>query len=209
MTDSTYTHLAIVADRSGSMKSIAGDMNDGLREFLDAQGKLEGKLAVDVVTFDGIVETLIASGAVSDIPHPLIAPRGVTALNDAIGTTISDLGSRFEKMKEDERPGKVIVLIITDGMENSSREYSSEQVKKLVTQQQDEWGWDFVFLGANIDSFSVGGSLGVSRGGTLNYDATAQGVSSVLLTASEYVTRSRTSTVRPDLTQIAKEQEGQ
>jgi len=191
MTDATYTHLAVVADRSGSMANIAKDMNGGLETFLTEQDALAGKLKVDIVTFDTTVETPVIDGTVSDVTFPVIVPRGGTALNDALGETIVKLGERFAALDEDSRPGKVLVLVITDGYENSSREFSAEQVKELVTKQQDEWDWEFVFLGANIDAFAVGGGYGINAGGTLNYTASAAGVASALRSAGEYVTTSR------------------
>lgn len=192
MVDEKYTHIAVIADRSGSMSSIAEDMNGGLKTFLEEQDQLEGILLLDVTIFDTQVEQIVRNGTVSDVVFPVIIPRGGTALNDAIGVTVNSLGEQFSKMAEDTRPGKVIVLVITDGMENSSREYTAPQIKELVTRQQDEWEWDFVFLGANIDSFAVGGGYGMHAGGTLNYESTSAGVASVLRAASEYVTTSRT-----------------
>lgn len=191
MVNSSYTHLAVIADRSGSMFSIAEDMNGGLETFLKEQDALEGTLLVDITVFDGSVEQTVTDGKVEDIAFPIIVPRGSTALNDAMGITITSLGERFAKMDEDERPGKVIVLVITDGHENSSREYTASQVKDLVTRQQDEWNWEFVFLGANIDSFAVGGGYGVNAGSTLNYTADSAGVASALRSASAYVSTTR------------------
>lgn len=191
MVDSKYTHLAVIADRSGSMASIADDMNGGLKTFLEEQDALDGILLVDITIFDGSVDQIVTDGKVKDVTFPVIVPRGSTALNDAMGITINSLGERFAKMDEIARPGKVIVLVITDGYENSSREYTSQQIKELVTRQQDEWKWDFVFLGANIDSFAVGGGYGVRGGSTLNYTADAAGVASALRSASAYVTTSR------------------
>lgn len=191
MVDQNYTHLAIIADRSGSMRSIADDMNEGLKTFLEDQAKVEGTLRVDVVTFDSTVEIVAANSKVEDITHPIIKPRGTTALNDAIGFTIDRLGDFFRKLDEIERPGKVIILVVTDGMENASKEFKNSDIKKMVTEQQDTWKWDFVFLGANIDSFSVGGGYGFVQGSTLNYTASTAGVSSVLRSATAYVTTSR------------------
>jgi uncharacterized protein YegL len=173
------------------MVTIANDMNGGLQEFLKTQDELEGKLKVDIVTFDTLVETPVENGSVSDVTFPVIVPRGGTALNDALGATIARLGERFAAQPEDERPGKVLVLVITDGHENASREYSTESIKKLVTRQQDEWNWEFVFLGANIDSFAAARDYGIHDGSTLNYAATGAGVASALRSAGTYVTTSR------------------
>lgn len=195
MTDEKYTHIAVIADRSGSMSTIAKDMNGGLEEFLKEQAEFDGTLLVDITTFDGEVETIAEDAKASEVSHPIIVPRGSTALNDAIGVTIAKLGERFAKLEESQRPGKVIVMVVTDGGENSSREYTTAQVKELVTRQQDEWKWEFMFLGANIDSFNVAGGYGIAKGSTINYAASAAGASSVLRSAGEYVTRTRSGLV--------------
>jgi len=191
MTDEKYTHIAVIADRSGSMSTIAKDMNGGLEEFLKEQAEFDGTLLVDITTFDGSVETVAKGVKASEVSHPIIVPRGMTALNDAIGITVANLGERFAKLEESQRPGKVIVMVVTDGGENSSSEYTTEKVKELVTRQQDEWKWEFLFLGANIDSFNVAGGYGILRGSTINYEASAAGANSVIATASAYVTRTR------------------
>lgn len=206
MVDSTYTHISVIADRSGSMFSIADDMNGGLRTFLKEQNELDGKLTVDVTTFDRFVETLVADASVSEVPHTVIHPRGSTALNDAIGSTVTELGTRLATMPEEERPATVIVVVITDGMENSSVKYTTEDVRKLVTRQQDEWNWNFVFLGANIDSFNVGGSYGMRKGGTLNYVPNTEGVNDMLRSVGAYVSSTRAG-VETTISDVANKQE--
>lgn len=191
MTRSDYTHLAVVADRSGSMYSIVDDMNNGLESFLKEQDKLDGKLLVDIVTFDTHVTTEANDALVASVEFPIIKPRGSTALLDAIGTTVTSLGQKLEKLDEDERPGKVIVMVVTDGGENASREYTGDQVKKLVEAQTNDYSWEFMFLGANIDSFAVAGDLGFARGGTINYTADSGGTQSVLRSAMAYVSNTR------------------
>lgn len=195
MTDSTYTHLALIADRSGSMWSIEQDMNGAIHELLTTQDAEEGTLKVDIVTFDNLVETVLEDGAAKDVQHPVIRHRGSTSLNDAIGQTVAKLGERLALKPEDERPGKVILVIVTDGGENSSQEYTTEAVKKLVEQQQKDYSWEFVFLGANIDAFSVAGGYGISKGSTLQYTANAAGANSAIAVASSYVTRTRSGLV--------------
>jgi uncharacterized protein YegL len=192
MTNPDYTHIAVIADRSGSMFGISKDMNDGLRSFLEEQNLFPGKLLVDITTFDGQVEQVLTDGSVEDVAHPIINPRGSTALLDAIGVTVTSLGERLAKLDEDERPGKVIVMIVTDGQENSSQEYTNTKIKELVTQQQDQYQWNFLFLGANIDSFAVAGAWGISKGSTINYTASTTGTQSVLRSASAYVGATRT-----------------
>lgn len=195
MTDSSYTHIAVVADRSGSMATIEKDMNGGLKTFLEDQRKEPGTLTVDITTFDTTVETPNKWAAVDDIKFPVIVPRGGTALYDALGQTVVSLGESLAALPEERRPGKVIVLVVTDGQENSSREYrgkpGADAVKALVETQREDFQWEFIFLGANIDSFDVAGGLGFAQGSTINYGANSGDVSNVLRAASAYVTTTR------------------
>lgn len=188
MTNPTLTHIAVIADRSGSMWNLADDMNGGLKEFLREQDKLPGTLKVDVTTFDSVVETPYYDADVSQVKFPVIVPRGSTALYDAIGQTVVALGERLAARHEDERPGKVLVVVVTDGQENASQEYVGQQgadrIKELVERQQDEYQWGFVFLGANIDSFAVGGGLGFRTDSVLDYAATPEGTTSMLRSVS-------------------------
>ena len=105
-----------------------------------------------------------------------LEPRGSTALLDAMGKAIALIGSRLKTKPESERPGKVVVLVITDGHENASREWKREDVKKAVEHQREKYNWQFAFLGANIDSFAEAGALGIARGTTANYEANTKGV---------------------------------
>lgn len=188
MTNSNYAHTLLILDNSGSMHGIAGDMNGALKQFIEDQKKnFKGKLLFDVVRFDHHVE--YAEHGSTDPKGPFIVPRGSTALLDGIGFGVTGLGDELAKLPEDERPGKVVVVVVTDGFENASREYTNETVKDLVKEQTDKYGWDFVFLGANIDSFAVAGGLGFAKGSTINYAATGAGAESVIATASAYVTR--------------------
>lgn len=191
MTNPDFTYLSLVLDRSGSMSNIAGDMNGGIAHLLKEQAALPGKLLVDVTTFDSVIERPFVGAKAEDIPINLIIPRNMTALLDATGTAIAELGEKLAALPEDERPGTVIVVVVTDGIENASKEYSAEQIKELVTKQETEFGWKFVFLGANIDSFGVGGNLGYARGSTMNYDASAAGVRGATVSVSSYLSRTR------------------
>lgn len=195
MTDSQYTHIAVVADRSGSMSSIEKDMNGGLQTFLAEQAKEPGTLVVDITTFDTQIETPFEDASVADIKFPVIVPRGGTALYDAIGQTVVRLGEKFAALEEDKRPGKVLVIVVTDGQENSSKEYrgkeGAEAIKALVERQQDEYQWGFVFLGANIDSFAVGGGLGFRADATMDFVASSAGVGGLTRSLSGYTSAYR------------------
>lgn len=191
MTDQSLTHLAFIVDRSGSMHSIAGDMNGAIRALLADQAALDGGVLVDITTFDDKIEHPFIGVRPDDVKTDVIQPRGSTALNDAIGKTVTELGERLAARDEEDRPGKVIVIIVTDGFENASREWTAPAIKELVERQTSEWSWEFLFLGANIDSFAAGASYGIAGTHTLNYAANRDGTQSVVSAASSYMTRSR------------------
>lgn len=190
--DLEYTHLALVIDRSGSMTTIKDDMEGGIKTLLDEQAALPGTLLIDVTTFDTTVEFPYSDVTAKDIKtEGLIVPRGGTALFDGVGKTITRLGEKLAKLDEDDRPAHVLVVIVTDGQENSSVEWSQANLKKSIQEQTEKFSWDFIFLGANIDSATVGGGFGLNAAQTMNYTADADGTSSVLRSASAYVTQTR------------------
>lgn len=191
MTDQDYSHIALVLDRSGSMAGIASDMDGGVKTFLEDQLKLPGTFTVDVTLFDNKIEKPHDNAAVADITWPLIKPRGGTALYDAVGSTIVSLGEKLAALPEERRPENVIVVIVTDGYENSSVDWSGTKVAELIKEQEEKWNWNFVFLGANIDAFAEGSKFGISKGNSLGYVADSQGVAFAAAAASTYVTRTR------------------
>lgn len=193
MTNPDLTHIAFVVDRSGSMQFIKDDMNGGIKSLLAEQINQPGDLTVSVVTFDTSIEepyVFIPAQDVIDGPD-IIVPRGGTALLDAIGVTVTRTGEVLAHRDEDDRPGKVIIVVVTDGMENSSQEWKIDAIKALVEKQQNDYGWEFVFLGANMDAVQVGGSFGFRKGSTITYAANAGGTDSVLRSAGGYISKSR------------------
>jgi uncharacterized protein YegL len=179
MTDATYTHMALIVDRSGSMYGIQGDMNGAIRELLAKQAQEPGGLLVDITTFDSEIEFPYVDTRPDDVKGDIIEARGTTALLDAIGVTIARLGKKFSLMKEEDRPGTVIVVIVTDGMENSSTEYTRPQIKAMVEEQTTKWNWTFMYLAANVDAFATGQGMGFAKGQTIAYAASAVGTSNV------------------------------
>lgn len=196
MTDQNYTHLMMVVDRSGSMSLIEKDMNGGIKTLLEEQAKEPGKIVVDIVTFDTVIEHPYQGVAPGDVKGPVIIPRGGTALNDATGYSIVELGERLAKMPEEERPGLVMVVIVTDGEENSSREYTKDQVKALVKRQTDEWGWHFIYLAANVDAFETGAQYGYAKGSTMNFAPSSAGVANTYAVAGSTVSNLRANNSR-------------
>ena len=191
MTDPDLTYLSLIVDRSGSMASVAGEMNGAIKAFLDNQDRQPGRLRVDVTTFDDIIKLKADGIPAAEIRHPLIKPRGATALYDAMGSAIQHLGAKLADTPEEARPGTVIVLVVTDGAENASVEWTGEKVRALVEQQTTVYGWQFVFLGANIDSRTVGGNLGFAPDSTMDWDANADGVAAALGALDAYSSSAR------------------
>lgn len=195
MTDKNYTHVCFVVDRSGSMSNIARDMDGGIKQLLNEQAKLPGYVVVDIITFDDRVEHLYRGVRPDDVKGDLIVPRGSTALNDALATSIIALGERFAAMDESERPENVIVVVVTDGGENASKEYGggdgTARVKELVRLQQEKYNWEFLFLATGIDAFGAASGYGIDKGNTISFDATEQGTHSVTRSASAYMSAYR------------------
>lgn len=189
MTNSNYTHLAVVVDRSGSMWSIQEDMRGALNELFKAQAELPGTCLVDYVQFDNEIETVFENRGVSKA-EAVLEPRGSTSLLDAIGKTVTNLGKKLANLPEELRPGTVIVAIVTDGGENSSREWKSDAVKELVERQQSEWNWEFLFLGANMDAVETAAGFGIGAQSALTYDTSNTGAA--VAAASGYIATTRT-----------------
>ena len=204
MTNSNLTHIGVIIDRSGSMYLIKKDTEGGLSSFIEEQKKQPGDVRVSLAQFDNEYELVYDSVPLDDVKYQL-RPRGATALHDAIGRFVTDLGENFANQKENDRPDKVIVLIMTDGMENSSVDWNNESVKKLITQQQDEWSWEFVFMGANIDSITTAKAMGIATTNSIDYGTTRDGVQNVFAAASSYVSTTRSGLANTGFTQEQRE----
>lgn len=170
------TDITVILDRSGSMSTIAKDMEGGLNTFFNAQKELTGECTASLVQFDDHYDIIFKNIPVKDVPVVQLVPRGWTALYDAIGKTISAKGVELAALPESERPEKVIVVIITDGQENSSKEYNSKMVNDMITLQQDTYKWEFVFLGANQDAIKTATNLGINVNNAMTYAASSKGV---------------------------------
>jgi uncharacterized protein YegL len=200
--------IAVVLDRSGSMYKLVEDTIGGYNEFLAEQKEVDGEANLTLVLFDDQYEVLHDGydlRLAPELTKKQYFTRGWTALYDAFGKTINNMAARIAKMPDDKRPDKVIVVVTTDGEENSSREYSSDQVKSLVEEKEKE-GWEFMFFGANIDSFSVGGALGVNSIRTMNYDASGVGTKGMYSSMTSMVTNSRAD-MNADARQVIKKDE--
>lgn len=192
-----HTELVCIIDRSGSMESIKDDAIGGFNSFLESQRGVPGTASVTLVLFDDryeVVHENVDLKVIENLTDKTFVPRGMTALLDAVGKTINTIGERLSKTDEDQRPEKVMVCILTDGMENSSKEFSREKIKEMVNHQRDKYKWEFSFLAANQDAFCEAGKIGIKEEFTSGFLATAKGTRDVLRTMGAYATSYRTNT---------------
>ncbi|MBP7278673.1 MAG: VWA domain-containing protein [Sedimentibacter sp.] len=188
------TELVFILDRSGSMSGLETDTIGGFNSMLERQKKESGEAFVTTVLFDDKYEVLhdrYDIKGVNLLTEKEYYVRGSTALLDAIGITINNIGKALSDTKEEDRPGKVLFVIITDGMENSSREFSYEKVKKMVEHQKSKYSWDFIFLGANIDAIKTANSFGISADMATNFVSDSAGTQLNYKIVSEVVSSFR------------------
>lgn len=191
-------NIAVVMDASGSMSPLKNDTIKGFNGFLEGQRSLPGEATLTLCVFNTHSELLYESESIKTV-HNLTEkdykPGGGTALLDAIGKTIDSTEKKIAAMKDEDRPSKVLFMIITDGEENSSRSYKIEMVKEMVTNHQQEAApWQFIFVGAQgIDAISVGGSFGVVANNAVMYDASAIGTNNMYESMTRGTTNYRAS----------------
>lgn len=191
MTDPQRTLIAVLLDRSGSMESIKSDTEGGFDAFIAEQSRQPGHATVTLAQFDTEYEVVYANRPIDDVPPLQLQPRGMTALYDGVGRLITDVGAELARLPEAERPGHVIVVVLTDGHENSSVEWTHEAVGAAIKRQESEFSWYFVFLGANMDAVAVGARMGFAPDRSMTYDASDVGVVSAMASATGYVSRQR------------------
>lgn len=174
MTQDNYTHLTFVIDRSGSMQALAADMTGGVNTMIQEQFAEAGRLTVTLVDFDNDYNTVMR---MADKPFEYrLVPRGNTALLDAVGAEIIRTGEDLAALPEDERPGRILFVVVTDGEENSSREFDLERVKELIATQREQFEWQFQFLGAEESAWQAD-QLGMRRS---RFNASREGSSAVM-----------------------------
>ena len=185
--------IAVVVDESGSMDQVRADAIGGFNSFLTEQQALPGAANLTLVKFNTAVEKIYDGSdikGVKPLDESTYHPDGFTALYDAVGETIDSIGRRLSAMPEDQRPGKVVVAILTDGQENSSKKYTQSKIKEMVDHQTGVYSWNFMFLGANQDAWASGGAIGISN--CLQYAANPAGTRCAYGATSNYVKSIRT-----------------
>ncbi len=191
--NTNLTEIIFLLDRSGSMGGFESDTIGGFNAFIEKQSEVPGETIVTTVLFDDRYEILWNGISAKEIKltEKEYYVRGMTALLDAVGKTILDVGNRLSQTQENERPGKVIFVITTDGMENSSKEFSHERVKKLIKQQREKYNWEFIFLGANIDAPKEAETIGINRDDAYGYEVSEAGIQKMYSVINETVTKRR------------------
>lgn len=196
MTDKNLTEIVVIIDRSGSMFGLVNETIGGFNSFLNEQKKnTTGKVKLSLIQFDDqyqIDYDGVDINDVKDLTNETYIPRGYTALLDAVGKTIVTVGERLATIPEEERPGQVIFLIITDGAENSSKEYKAPgRVADMVKHQTDKYNWTFTFMGGGSAAFEQAKYIGICADNAYIYSANAKGTANVYTSFSNGVSRRR------------------
>ena len=182
------TEVVFILDRSGSMAGLESDTIGGFNGLLAKQKQEEGEAYISTVLFDDRCEVIYDRVAVDKI-EPMTDKqyyvRGCTALLDAVGEAIHHIGNIHKYAREEDRPEKTLFVIITDGYENASRRYDYAKVKAMIEHQQEKYGWEFLFLGANIDAAAEARKMGIRKERAVRYENDEQGVSKNFEAVSE------------------------
>jgi uncharacterized protein YegL len=190
------TELVFILDRSGSMAGLEDDTIGGFNAMLQKQKKEPGEALVSTVLFDDVSQVIHDRVDLREI-RPLTGNeyfvRGCTALLDAVGGAIHHIGNVHKYIREEDRPKKTLFVITTDGMENASREYTYPRLKKMIQRQKEKYGWEFIFLGANIDAVKEAARFGIHADCAANYHADSQGTGVIYKAVSQAVCELRAS----------------
>lgn len=196
------TEVVFILDRSGSMRGLEADTIGGFNSMIEKQKKEEGEAYISTVLFDDRTEVLydrVAVGKVEPMNDRQYYVRGCTALLDALGGAIHHIANIHKYAREEDRPEKTLFIITTDGMENASRIYTYDKVKKMVEEEKEKYGWEFLFLGANIDAIEVAGRFGIGADRAINYECDSKGTALNYQVLSDTVSAVRRSKSRAEM----------
>ena len=189
-TKNNITELVFILDRSGSMSGLEGDTIGGFNAMIQKQKKEEGEAFVSTILFDNVSEVLHDRIKLKDVPEMTdedYTVRGCTALIDAIGGAIRHIGNIHKYARKEDVPAHTMFIITTDGQENANQRYGSDEVKKMIEHQKEKYGWEFLFIGANIDAVETAANFGIGRNRAVNYRADQQGTQILYDTVAETV----------------------
>ena len=188
------TEIVFILDRSGSMSGLEADTIGGYNSLIEKQKKEEGEVLVSTVLFDDQAEVLhdrVSLDHIRPMTDKEYYVRGCTALLDALGGAIHHIGNVHKYAREEDRPEKTLFIITTDGQENASRRYTYDKVRHMVERQKEKFGWEFLFLGANIDAISAAKRVGISEDRAVNYHCDSEGTAVNYKVLSATVSRVR------------------
>jgi len=186
------TDITVVLDTSGSMQSIKKDMEGAFNTFIKTQAELPGdECVVSLYSFNSECNLEYMTKPITLVPKLEIVPRGCTALYDAMHRAMRDTGTRLASMAEENRPARVVFVVITDGEENSSKTVTSGEVRAAVERQQSVYNWQFLYLGANQDAFCASHRMGFQSYATKGYEASSAGVAAMFCNVSDALTSYR------------------
>lgn len=167
-----YTHITVVLDRSGSMEQIRQATVDGFNEFVNGQKSVPGTATLSLIGFDDKYEVWKDFEPIEKVgPLDRFEPRGMTALWDSMARAINQTGETLASMSDDAKPSKVLVVTITDGLENQSKVHTAETLKSIITHQREQYQWEFVFIGANQDAVVTAAKINIPRQSAMTYEA--------------------------------------
>lgn len=178
MTKENFTMISVILDSSGSMYSLAADSIKNFNTFLSEQKAAPEEAAFTLCTFNtdySLVHDFVKLAHVPELNNKVYKPQGSTALLDALGATINSVGAKLAALSEDERPSKVIFLIITDGQENASKLFNKAQIKSMIEHQTNTYNWNFIFMGSHLDAISDAAAIGINSTHSMSYDASSSG----------------------------------
>ena len=190
------TEIVFILDRSGSMAGLEGDTIGGFNAMIETQKGEPGEALVSTVLFDNVSEVIhdrVDIQKIEPMTRKEYYVRGCTALLDAVGKAIHHIGNVHKYAREEDRPEKTLFVITTDGMENASRKYSYDWLKAMIQRQKEQYGWEFLFLGANIDAAREAARFGIDADHSANYHADHQGTAVIYEAVSEAVCSVRAS----------------
>lgn len=189
------TLIVVILDRSGSMSSISTDAVGMFNNFLREQKALPDYAEMTLVQFDDLYERHYTRKPIAECEDLVLGktfcPRGCTAMYDAIGKTINSVGEDLANLPEEERPNKILFVILTDGFENASKEYTGHKVNKMIQHQKETYSWDFIFLAAGIDVTEYSKTLGIDMSKCASFSHSGDGMRDVMNVMSAYTTSYR------------------
>ncbi len=190
------TEIVCVVDRSGSMGNLTDDVIGGINQFIRDQRELDGDANFTLILFDNDIDIVHNGVDINKVPlldRNSYRVRGSTAMNDGIAVGINIIGAKLHGMNEEDRPGKVLFAIMTDGHENASREFTTENIKDMIDHQTEKYAWEFIFMAANIDVDRAADAIGVRSANRYAFGANSDGVTMAYSTLSNATSQYRLS----------------